>query len=348
MRCARRNKDNKTRDTTTTISNLETKQQINSLHGSDQTTVPLPENRIVLSMAPQGHTNYQNDRSPLRVCCYGSSNKTTKDVYIHEAYTLGQTLGTRNHVCVNGGGSTGCMGAMNQGVMDVNGKVVGVIHEMFVKYREGYANRWIEGCHDVFNQEQKNNSVEVQKTQLIIVGGEDLQERKRMLVKDADALIVLPGGPGTFDELWEMVCAKQIGLIDMPIVCVNVSGYYDSFRNMLDRAHSDKFLYKLPNELLHFESTSVKAVEYIENVLARRIKCPKNITAGKDRIFMERKPSVLERMMSSYNIPTIFQSNRDHASTSTRSGSLSLALAFLVGMSTGFLLQTTTIKRLQK
>lgn len=143
------------------------------------------------------------------------------------------------------------------------------------------------------------------------VGGHDLQIRKRTLVKGADALIVLPGGPGTFDEVWEMVCSRQIGIMDVPIVCVNVDGFYDSFSQILQRAHEEKFLYKDPSELLHFEPTSAKAVAYIEEVLKERKERNNHQDANvqhkseKIRQTLERKPSLLT---SFYNLPFSFSS----------------------------------------
>ena len=233
---------------------------------------------------------------------------------------------------MNGAGSTGCMGAMNQGVLDVRGRVVGVIHEMFVMAGKG--SKWVEGCHDVFKQEP---------TRLLIVGGDDLQERKRMLVKGADALVVLPGGPGTFDELWEMACARQIGLITIPIVCVNINGYYDPFRQMLERAHADQFLYKHPSEILHFEDTSIEAIDYIEKVISGEV--------IKKRI--KRKPSFIKRMMSTYNIPSKFSSmvssmdledddlsDSSHWSVKT----FPFALTFVTGVALGITMQSQTRK----
>jgi predicted Rossmann-fold nucleotide-binding protein len=81
------------------------------------------------------------------------------------------------------------MAAMNQGAHDHNGRIVGVIHEMFVV--DG--SDWLEGSHSVFTNGEKN--------ELLIAKGDNLQERKRLLVDGADALIVLPGGPGTWDEV---------------------------------------------------------------------------------------------------------------------------------------------------
>ena len=68
-----------------------------------------------------------------------------------------------------------------------------------------------------------------------------------------------------------MACSKQIGIINIPIVCINIDGYYDPFRSILQRAHEDEFLYKHPNDILHFEPTSAKALEWIEKKLDGRI-----------------------------------------------------------------------------
>mmetsp|Transcript_27181 Transcript_27181/g.56219 ORF Transcript_27181/g.56219 Transcript_27181/m.56219 type:complete len:163 (+) Transcript_27181:1-489(+) len=73
------------------------------------------------------------------------------------------------------------------------------------------------------------------------------------------------GGPGTWDELWEMACARHLGLTSIPIVCVNVDGYYDTFMTILMRADEDQLLYKKPHDIVHFEETPEAAVLWIEN-----------------------------------------------------------------------------------
>ena len=80
------------------------------------------------------------------------------------------------------------MAAMNNGANDGNGHIVGVIHEKFVV--DG--SDWFEGAHSVFREG---------RNEILIARGNDLQERKKLLVENADALIVLPGGPGTWDEV---------------------------------------------------------------------------------------------------------------------------------------------------
>ena len=131
----------------------------------------------------------------LRICCYGSSSSRTPEKYTSAAYQLGQTLALRGHTLVNGAGSNGCMAAMNQGAHDYHGHIVGVIHEKFVV--DG--SDWFEGAHSVFAK--KDNKCGGGSTEILIARGNELQERKRLLVEGADALVVLPGGPGTWDEV---------------------------------------------------------------------------------------------------------------------------------------------------
>ena len=84
------------------------------------------------------------------------------------------------------------------------------------------------------------------------------------MVANTDALIVLPGGPGTWDELWEMACARHLNLNQLPIVCVNVDGYYEPFRQMLHRAYADKLIHLPPDEIVRFASGAEDAVRFVE------------------------------------------------------------------------------------
>ena len=209
------------------------------------------------------------------------------------AKDVGYLLAARGHTCVNGAGSFGCMAAMNEGAAAGNGHIVGVIHEMWLvdsgdwgsaSGKKGGPTLRDGGAHPVFddqnpklNPHQKGShggphpallrpTKKGPTREMLVAGGKDLQERKRLLVENADALIVLPGGPGTWDELWEMACARQLGLTKLPIVVVNVDKYYEPFRLMLERAWEEK-LAKLPaDEILHFEDTAEGAVKWIEAI----------------------------------------------------------------------------------
>lgn len=135
---------------------------------------------------------------PLRVVCYGSSSSKTPEKYLAEARKLGYILARRGHTCVNGAGSFGCMAATNAGAASGNGHIVGVIHEMWVVDGSDW-DAHDAGAHDVFSKNPSERTGPVR--QLIVAGGDDLQERKKLLVKDASAVVVLPGGPGTWDEV---------------------------------------------------------------------------------------------------------------------------------------------------
>jgi predicted Rossmann-fold nucleotide-binding protein len=158
---------------------------------------------------------------PLRVTCYGSSSSKTPEKYLKEARSLGYILAKRGHVCVNGAGSYGCMAAMNDGVWMGNGHVIGVIHEMFLVdggywgmdgtvFRDGGTHKVFENAKTRGKHHQNDtcppttiNDKDGPIREILVAGGSDLQERKKLLVHNCDAMCVLPGGPGTWDEVCE-------------------------------------------------------------------------------------------------------------------------------------------------
>ena len=151
---------------------------------------------IISVQQKQKLQNIQKSSSSLRICCYGSSSSRTQERYKTDAYMLGQILSRRGHTCVNGAGAFGCMGALNKGVEEAKGPggVFGVMHEMFINKHDGNRKKsWLEGCAPVFSN--------CDNAEIFVAGGNDLQQRKKKLVENADALIVMPGGPGTFDEV---------------------------------------------------------------------------------------------------------------------------------------------------
>jgi len=173
------------------------------------------------------------------------------------------------------------------------GHVRGVIHEMFLAdngyfdvdaktqerlMRRGSSHRVFDNAL-LLNREEQNQRDKLETKEdavrrtstattpireMLVAGGPDLQERKKFLVADTDALIVLPGGPGTWDELWEMACARHLKLNTLPIVCVNVDGYYEPFRMMLHRAYADKLIHLPPDDIVRFASGAEDAMRFVE------------------------------------------------------------------------------------
>ena len=132
-----------------------------------------------------------------------------------------------------------------------------------------------------------------------------------------------------------MACSKQIGIINIPIVCVNIDGYYDPFRSILQRAHEDEFLYKHPNDILHFETTSAKALEWIEKKLDGMIDEDEE---KKKKVVLTRQKSLLQRMMSTFNLPSnalhLVSESEDY-SESTSDVGMKYLLVFTIGLSFG-------------
>ncbi|CAM9288856.1 unnamed protein product [Scytosiphon promiscuus] len=229
-------------------------------------------------------------------CVYGSSSGNTPQAYLDVARKLGNLLADGGHTCVNGAGRAGCMGALNDGVTERCGRIRGVIHEM-----------WIV---------DKSEHPDIKD--LRVVGGQGLQERKRVLMEGADCIVALPGGLGTWDELWEMVCLKGIGLCNLPICVLDVDDFYAGFKIQVSRAQSDRLLYANMDKLLHFESDPAKAIEW----------CVAQLDAARG----VNKPALpLRRMNSRGSPPKAAWSTRDRViwfcSVVVCSGAMSLALA---------------------
>ena len=88
----------------------------------------------------------------LRIVVYGSASKDTPQAFKDASFELGKLLAERGHICVNGGGNTGCMGSLSDGCLKHGGKVVGVIHEMFVVDGEehtGVSEMLVKTCINV-------------------------------------------------------------------------------------------------------------------------------------------------------------------------------------------------------
>ena len=135
-----------------------------------------------------------------------------------------------------------------------------------------------------------------------------------------------------FQQLWEMACARHLGLVKLPIVCVNVDNYYEPFREMLERAYEDELIKLLPEQIVHFASNSEEAVRWIEEEIE-----------GKDA----KKIPALKRRMTSfrggsfYSTPPIIDaepgsSANDFASVKFWSGiGLTFAAGIVLGVTMG-------------
>jgi uncharacterized protein (TIGR00730 family) len=157
--------------------------------------------------------------SPIRtVCVYASSSEGTPPVYHEAANLLGRHLAVEGFAIVYGGGSTGSMGRVAEAALGAGGTATGVMPR-FMDALE-WSHRSLTELHLV----------------------DDMHQRKRKMIDLADAVVALPGGCGTLDELFEAISWKKLGLFLGPIVLVNVNGHYDACLDLLQRSIGEGFM----------------------------------------------------------------------------------------------------------
>ncbi len=153
-----------------------------------------------------------------KVCVYCASSDKISQSYFDGAAAIGQLLAEEKITTVYGGGSAGLMGRLADSALAHGGQVIGIIP------------------HFMTEVEWQHNGL----TELILV--EDMHERKRMFLEDIDAVIALPGGTGTFEELLEVITLKRLGKFLQPIIIYNQNGYYDPMIAMFEKAIEEKFM----------------------------------------------------------------------------------------------------------
>jgi hypothetical protein len=138
----------------------------------------------------------------MRVCVYCASSRQCDPIYHQAAARLGRELALAGHTTVYGGGSVGSMGYLADAALAAGGGVIGVIPSFM---------------HDL---EWAHRGL----TELLVVN--DMHERKRLMIDSVAAVVALPGGCGTFEELFEAITWKRLGLFGGAIVIVNTEDFY--------------------------------------------------------------------------------------------------------------------------
>jgi uncharacterized protein (TIGR00730 family) len=160
------------------------------------------------------------------VCVYCGSADHLNSVYLDEARAMGRQLASNGIRLIYGAGKTGLMGALADGVLEAGGEVIGVVPVNL-------------------NTPQLIHS---RLSQLEIVP--DIHQRKARMIALAEAFIALPGGYGTFDELFETLTWAQIGLHQKPIGLLNIRNYFDPLLKMVENAWVEGFIYPGHEKLL--------------------------------------------------------------------------------------------------
>jgi len=152
---------------------------------------------------------------------------------------MGKLLAMLGVKVVFGGGHNGLMGVLADAVLKNEGQIMGIIPEMLVE---------LEAQHKGL-------------TELAVVT--DMHTRKKMMYERCDAVIVLPGGFGTMDELFEMLTWNQLKIHDKKIYVLNSDGFYDSMRKQIKRMQEEGFLADEPVEKIIYCQTPVELFNVI-------------------------------------------------------------------------------------
>ena len=161
------------------------------------------------------------------LCVYCGSADSVHSDYLQGAYAMGRTLAENGIELVYGGGKTGLMGAVANGSIDAGGVVHGVI---------------VESMNTPELAHMGLSSLQVTET---------MHQRKWRMFEMSEGFIAMPGGYGTFDELFETVTWAQIGVHDKPVGLLNLRNYFAPLWQMVQHAHKEGFLYKEHTDMLY-------------------------------------------------------------------------------------------------
>jgi len=154
----------------------------------------------------------------MRICVYAASSQQTDAIYRDAAFALGRQLAGAGCSVVYGGGSAGSMGAIANGALAVGGEVIGILPRFMADLEWGHPG--------------------LTKLELV----EDMRERKHKLLTGSDAVVALPGGCGTLEELFEAMTLKRLGLYLNPIVLLNTKSFYAPLQTFMQQVIGERFM----------------------------------------------------------------------------------------------------------
>ena len=154
----------------------------------------------------------------MRICVYAASSQQTDAIYRDAAFALGRRLAMAGCSVVYGGGSAGSMGAIANGALAGGGEVIGILPRFMADLEWGHPG--------------------LTKLELV----EDMRERKHKLLTGSDAVVALPGGCGTLEELFEAITLKRLGLYFNPIVLLNTKNFYAPLQTFMQQVIGERFM----------------------------------------------------------------------------------------------------------
>ena len=183
----------------------------------------------------------------INICVFGASSRNLEKSYVEDSYLLGTLMAQRGWRCLNGAGCEGLMRAVSDGALDAGGEAIGVIPQFMID------NGW--------HYERLTS----------IIATPTMHERKSTLARMSQAVIALPGGCGTMEELLEAITWRQLNLMPKPIILLNTLGFYDNLVAMLNHAIEHGFMKASHHRLWKVAQTPAQALDIIEQELSHDI-----------------------------------------------------------------------------
>jgi len=178
------------------------------------------------------------------ICVYCGSNFNGETILKKAIEDLAETMASQNITLVFGGGSVGVMGVIADEILKRNGKAVGVIPQFLMDKEVGHKGL----------------------TEMIVT--ENMHQRKQKMADIADGFIILPGGFGTLEELFEVLTWLQLGLHGKPIGVLNINGFYDHLFKQMDVMVEHRFLKQTNRDLVFNETDASILVAKMQNFKA--------------------------------------------------------------------------------
>lgn len=173
------------------------------------------------------------------VTVFCGSKSGNQSGFTNQATALGNALGEKGIQLVYGGGGKGMMGAIANAVLAKKGKVLGIMPKLLLEW---------EAHHEGL-------------TELIVT--ETMHERKKILYDRADVAIVLPGGMGTMDELFEMLTWNNLNIHQKKVIILNWEGFYTPLIALMDHMHAEGFMYDDWKNRIHIAKDAVAVMDMI-------------------------------------------------------------------------------------
>lgn len=179
----------------------------------------------------------------MNICVFGAASNEIDKKYMDDIEIMAEKLAKDGHHLVFGAGGQGLMGAAARGFKKGGAKITGVIPTFFKEAE-------IEAIYDECDE---------------LIYTDTMRERKAVMEDKADAFVIVPGGIGTFEELFEVLTLKQLGRHSKPIAIYNCKGYYDKMEAMLNTSIEEGFVRHTCKEIYSYVNNVDELIRYINN-----------------------------------------------------------------------------------